>query len=114
MTSQTDKLVSDLKVSSKEVETLKVWLANAKKKRDELNEQLSQEIGELKRVKNRETGFPDQQIFVHSKDVEGTLPSVGDCVEAIVRRRDDGKLRAYEVTARPDPEKIHAALVGVN
>ena len=55
MTSQTDKLVSDLKVSSKEVETLKVWFANAKKKRDELNEQLSQEIGELKRVKNRET-----------------------------------------------------------
>ena len=54
MTAQNDKLVSDLKVSSKEVEALKVWLANAKKKRDELNEQLSQEIGELKRVKNRE------------------------------------------------------------
>ena len=69
MTAQNDKLVSDLKVSSKEVETLKVWLANAKKKRDELNEQLSQEIGELKRVKNRETvdGLNFQvsnQIFV--------------------------------------------------
>ena len=54
MTSQNDKLVSDLKVSSKEVETLKVWLASATKKRDELNERLSNEIGELKRVKNRE------------------------------------------------------------
>ena len=58
MTTQNDKLVSDLKVSNKEVETLKVFLASAKKKHDELNERLSQgsqEIGELKRVKNRET-----------------------------------------------------------
>jgi hypothetical protein len=58
-------------------------------------------------------GFGDQQIYVHSKDVEGTL-SVGDCVEAIVRRRDDGKLRAYEVIARPDPEKVHATLMGMS
>ena len=55
MTSQSDKLVSDLKVSSKEVETLKVFLASAKMKHDELNERLSQEIDELKRVKNCET-----------------------------------------------------------
>ena len=59
-------------------------------------------------------GFGDQQIFVHSKDVEGTLPSVGDCVEATVCRRDDGKLRAYEVIARPDPEKVHATLMGMS
>ena len=55
LNSQNDKLMSDLKVSNKEVDTLKVFLASAKKKRDELNERLSQEIGELKRVKNRET-----------------------------------------------------------
>ncbi len=55
MTSQNDKLVSDLKVNSKEVETLKVFLANAKMKHDSLNERLSQEIDELKRVKNLET-----------------------------------------------------------
>ena len=60
MTSQNDKLVSDLKVSSKEVETLKVWLARAAKKRDELNERLSHEIGELKRVKNREAADGQQ------------------------------------------------------
>jgi len=55
MTSQNDKLVSDLKVNTKEVETLKVFLANAKMKHDSLNERLSQEIDELKRVKNLET-----------------------------------------------------------
>jgi hypothetical protein len=52
---QNDKLVSDLKVSNKEVETLKVFLASAKKKHDEEHERLSQEVGELKKVKNRET-----------------------------------------------------------
>ena len=55
MTSQNDKLASDLKVNTKEVETLKVFLANAKMKHDSLNERLSQEIDELKRVKNLET-----------------------------------------------------------
>ena len=55
MTSQNDKLVSDLKVNTKEVETLKVFLANAKMKHEELNERLSEEIDELKRVKNLET-----------------------------------------------------------
>ena len=55
MTSQNDKLVSDLKVNAKEVETLKVFLANARMKHEGLNERLSQEIDELKRVKNLET-----------------------------------------------------------
>ena len=55
LTSQNDKLVSDLKMSSKEVETLKAFLASAKMKHEELNERLSQEIDELKRVKNLET-----------------------------------------------------------
>ena len=59
-------------------------------------------------------GYGDQQVFVHSKDVEGTLLSAGDCVEAIVCRRDNGKLRAYEVTVRQDPEKVHATLMGVS
>ena len=62
--------MSDLKVSNKEVETLKVWLASAKQKRDELNERLNNEIGELKRVKNRETvggqkTFKHQLAYIH-------------------------------------------------
>ena len=38
LTSQNDKLVSDLLLTFKEVETLKVFLASAKKKHDEENE----------------------------------------------------------------------------
>ena len=55
MASENEKMASDLKVSLKEVDTLKAWLASARKSRDELNERLNNEIGELKRVKNRET-----------------------------------------------------------
>ena len=55
MASDNEKMASDLKVSLKEGDTLKAWLASARKRRDELNERLNNEIGELKRVKNRET-----------------------------------------------------------
>ena len=55
MASENEKMASDLKASLKEVDTLKAWLASDRKSRDELNERLNNEIGELKRVKNRET-----------------------------------------------------------
>ena len=70
MASENEKMASDLKVSLKEVDTLKAWLASARKSRDELNERLNNEIGELKRVKNRETvggqkTFKHQLAYIH-------------------------------------------------
>ena len=70
MASENEKMASDLKVSLKEVDTLKAWLASARKSRDELNERLNNEIGELKRVKNREIvggqkTFKHQLAYIH-------------------------------------------------
>ena len=95
LTSQNDKLVSDLKVSSKEVETLKVFLASAKKKHDEENERLSQEVNELKRVKNRET--VDGQISCLNQ-----IRALRDNVFVVVftvRRMDKDKAVVKENTA---------------